>query len=240
MRVRVLGAAPGGGFPLTGVLVNDDLAVDAGPLGHAAPVSELAKVRDVLLTHAHIDHVAGLPIFLDAVYGLGPPPAVWGIRHTLDAVRSALFNGVLWPDFVAMSGRMSPFLTLHEIIPDRQVTVGRYTVTPLEVDHVVPTVGYVVDDGQVAMAMLTDTAPVPTVLDRLATWNRLKLVLLEASFPDSEARLAATSKHLTVGQFCSLAARLPSRVMVRAIHVKPRWASEIAARVPVIDGELVV
>ena len=95
MRVRALGAAPGGGFPLTGVLVNDDLAVDAGPLGHALPVSDLARVRDVLLTHSHLDHVAGLPVFLDAVYGLGPPPAIWGLKATLAAVQSHLFNGVV-------------------------------------------------------------------------------------------------------------------------------------------------
>ncbi len=240
MRVRVLGACPGGGHPLTGVLVNDDLAVDAGPLGHAAPVAELARIRHVLLTHAHIDHVAGLPGFLDAVYGLGPPPAVWATRPTLAAVQAHLFNGTLWPDFVAMSERLAPFLTLHELVPDVAAAVGRYTVTPLALDHTVPTVGYVIDDGTVAAAVVTDTAPVPAVFDRLAKWKRLKLVLLEASFPDHEAPLAAASKHLTVSQFRALAERLPARVTVRAMHVKPRWAAEIAAAVPVAEGEIVV
>ncbi len=240
MRVRVLGAAPGGGFPLTGVLVNDDLAVDAGPLGYALPVPDLARVRDVLLTHSHLDHVAGLPVFLDAVYGFGPPPAVWGLLATLAAVQTHLFNGVVWPDFIGMSGRLPPFLTLHPLAADKPTTVGRYMVTPLALAHAVPTVGYVVDDGRAAVAVVTDTAPVPAVFDRLAKWPRLKLVLLEASFPDGEAELAAVSQHLTVGQFRELAGRLPKRVTVRAIHVKPRWAAEVAAAVPVAESELEV
>jgi ribonuclease BN (tRNA processing enzyme) len=240
MRVRVLGAGPGGGFPLTGFLIDGELAVDAGPLGHAAPPAELAQVRHVLLTHAHLDHTAGLPVFLDTVYGLAAePPAVWGTAATLDALRTYVFNGVLMPDFVALSARLAPFLTLHELTPDVPAAVGRYTVTPLPVDHTVPTVGFVVDDGAAAVAVVTDTAPVPVVLDRLAAWPRLKLVLLEASFPDSEASLAAVSRHLTVSQFRALAARLPAAVPVRAIHVKPRWAAEIGAAVPVAEEHVV-
>ena len=144
------------------------------------------------------------------------------------------------PDFVGMSGRMAPFLTLRPLAAGKPATVGRYTVTPLPLAHAVPTVGYVVDDGRAAVAVVTDTAPVPAVFDRLAKWPRLKLVLLEASFPDSEAALAKVSRHLTVGQFRELADRLPKRVTVRAIHVKPRWAAEVAAAVPLADGEVVV
>ena len=241
MRVRVLGAAPGGGFPLTSVRIDDTLAVDAGALGHAAPPADLARVRHVLLTHPHIDHIAGLPVFLDTVYGLAPkPPAVWATAPTLAALQAHIFNGVLMPDFIGMAARMPPFLTLRELVPDKPAKVGGYRVTPLPLDHAVPTVGYVIDDGTAAVAVITDTAPVPAVFARLARWKRLRLVLLEASFPDSEGPLAKVSKHLTAGQHRELAASLPAGVRVRAMHVKPRWAAEIGAQVAVADGELVV
>jgi ribonuclease BN (tRNA processing enzyme) len=237
MRVRVPGGGAAGGFPLTGCLIDGDLAVDAGNLGWAGPPDELARVRHVLLSHSHLDHVAGLPVFLDTVYGLAPrPPAVWGLPHTLGCLRADVFNDRLMPDFVTLSERMPPFLTLHELTPDVPTAVGRFTVTPLMLDHPVPTVGFVIDDGTTSLAVLTDTRPVPAVFARLAAWPRLKLVLLEASFPDHLAGLAATTGHLTAGQFRAAAAALG--VPVRAIHVKPRWAAGMG--VPVADGEFAV
>jgi ribonuclease BN (tRNA processing enzyme) len=229
MRVEVVAAGPVG-FPLSTCLIDDALAVDAGALGWCGPPARLARVRDILLTHPHIDHLAGLPVFLDAVYDVGPaPPRVHAPRPTLDALQAHVFNGVLMPDFVAMSRDLPPFLTLHPVQPGLPFVVGPYTVTAVVLDHTVPTVGYVLDDGRTAVAILTDTAPVPAAVALLAGWPRLRAVFLEASFPDHLADLAAVSKHLTTSQFLAHARQLPAGVAVYAVHLKPRWADEIAA-----------
>lgn len=231
MRVQVV-AVGGGGFPLSTYLVDDALAVDAGALGWCGPPARLAAVRDILLTHPHIDHLAGLPIFLDTVYGLAAdPPCVHAPPPTLDAVHGHIFNGVLMPDFVAMSRTMAPFLRLCPVRPGEPFRVGEYTVTALDLDHTVPTVGYVLDDGAAAVAVLTDTAPVPAVIARVAGWPRLRAVFLEASFPDHMAELAAVSRHLTTSQFLAHARQFPADVPVYAVHLKPRWADEIAAAI---------
>ena len=231
MRVQVV-AAGGGGFPLSTYLFDDALAVDAGALGWCCPPDRLARVRDILLTHPHIDHLAGLPIFLDTVYGLAPePPCVHAPQATLDAVQTHLFNDVLMPDFVALSRTMTPFLRLCPVRAGEPLKVGRYTATAITLDHVVPTVGYVLDDGAVAAAVLTDTAPVPAAVALLAGWPRLRAVFLEASFPDHMAPLAAVSKHLTASQFLAHARQFPADVPVYAVHLKPRWADEIAATI---------
>ena len=228
MRVELLPAGPGGGHALSTFLIDGELALDAGALGWALAPDRLARVRNVLITHSHIDHVAGLPVFLDVVYGMtNPPPAVYAPAATIDSLKRDLFNDRLMPDFVALSERLSPFLTLHEVAECVPFDVGRYTVTAHPLDHTVPTVAYIVDDGVDAIALVTDTAPVPDIIDVIAAHPRLRTLYLEASFPNCEVALAAVSKHLTAGQHLALAARLPAGVAVVPVHVKPRFAGEV-------------
>lgn len=231
MHVRVLpcgGAIPG--HPLTGFLVDGVLAVDAGPLGAFAPVAEQAAVRDILLTHSHIDHVAGLPVFLDNVYRMADtPPTIHAITHTLDALRRDVFNDRLMPDFFALGQTLPPFMADREVVPDRPFAVGHYAITPIPLEHTVPTVGYLIDDRSSAVAILTDTAPVPAVLEPLARWPRLRAVFLECSYPRRLTELAALTKHLTTDQFAEAAHAFPKSVRMFATHVKPRHFSEVTA-----------
>lgn len=229
MRVDVLAAATAGlGHPLSTFLIDDVLALDAGALGWARPPEELARVRHVLLTHSHIDHTGGLAVFLDTVYGLAPvPPAVYAPQATLDSLRADLFNDRVMPDFVTLSQVLPPFLTLHAVPELTPFAVGDYEVTAFPLDHVVPTVAYLVDDGRDAIALVTDTAPVPAVLDVIGAHPRLRTVYLEASFPDSHAFLAGISKHLTASEHLAMAARLPAGVRVVPVHIKPRFAAEV-------------
>lgn len=232
MRVHILPASAAGtpGHPLTGFVIDGRLAVDAGPLGSVGTADEQAQITDVLLTHAHIDHIAGLPIFLDNVYRLAPAcPAVHALPATLDALQSDIFNGRLMPDFIDMSRRMEPFVSVCPVVPDRPFAVGRYTVTPIPLRHTIPTVGYLIDDKTAAVAVLTDTGPVPEVLAALAHWPRLRAVFLECSFPDHMTELAGVTQHHTVGQFAEAVKQLPPTVRAFAVHVKPRYWNEAIA-----------
>jgi len=233
MRIQVVGAAGcGPGFPLQTFLIDGVLAVDAGALGWFDGPDRQAAVRDVLLTHSHIDHLAGLPVFLDNVYRLAAdPPAVHAPGPTLAALRDHVFNDHIVPDFVRLSEVYPPFLRLCPVTAGRPFAVGRYEVLAFAVDHTVPTVGYLIDDGSAAVAVFGDTAPVPAVFAGLAREPRLGAVFLEASFPDALAGIAEASKHLTASQFLAAARAFPPAVAVYAAHVKPRFAAEIAAAV---------
>jgi ribonuclease BN (tRNA processing enzyme) len=231
MRVQVLRSGSSPGHPLTGFLVDGTLAIDAGPLGQFAPAEELANITDVLLTHSHIDHVAGLPIFLDTVYGMRPTcPTIHALPDTLKTLQSDLFNDRLMPDFIALGQTLPPFLRTAEV-PNGQFRLGRYTILPMTLQHTVPTIGYLVDDGITAAAFITDTAPVPEILGPLARWPRLQAVFLECSFPHRMHELAAISKHHTTEQFLLAARKFPPSVMVYAIHLKPRYWDEILREV---------
>ena len=227
MRVEVIAPGPTcPGHPTTTLLIDGALAIDAGALGWFAPPVTQAAVRHVLLTHSHIDHIAGLPVFVDNVYQLAAePPTVLGLPETLDALRRHVFNGTLMPDFVELGRTMAPFFHTRPLALGAPVRLGRYAVTAQAVDHTVPTVAYTIDDGEAVVAVVTDTAPVPGLIAELARLPRLRAVYLEASFPARLADLAALTKHHTTAEFLAAARSLP--VPVYAIHVKPRYADEV-------------
>lgn len=233
MRVQVVGAASvAPGYPLSCLLIDDYLAVDAGSLGWFAPVEKQAAIQYILLTHSHLDHLAGLPIFLDNIYGLKPePPTVYGLAETLSVLQQHLFNDHLMPDFLELSKKIAPFLRLQALAVGIAQSVGAYQVQAIALRHTVPTVGYLIEDGQVAVLVLTDTAPMPELYAALAAVPRLRAVFLEASFPDEQAALAQVSQHLTASQFVEWASHFPNDVPVYAIHVKPRYYDQVTAEV---------
>src|SRR5438309_7140548 len=86
--------------PLTTFLLNDTIAIDAGSLGLALSGKQVAKIEHVVLTHAHLDHTASLPVAVDAAYPeLKRPMRIYGDAITLAAVHKHLFNDEVWVDF---------------------------------------------------------------------------------------------------------------------------------------------
>ena len=70
MRIKVLGCSGGigAGSRTSAMLIDDDVLIDAGTgIGDLA-VEELDRIRHVFLTHAHLDHIAGLPMLADSVF----------------------------------------------------------------------------------------------------------------------------------------------------------------------------
>jgi ribonuclease BN (tRNA processing enzyme) len=229
MRLRILPATVDHtpGQALSGYLVDDVIAIDAGPLGASGSMEEQAKVQHIFLTHSHIDHIAGLPMFLDNNYGATTDcPTVYGLAGTLESLQIDIFNGRVMPDFIGMSARMAPFLKLVELTPGNTLVVGPYSITPIPVDHGVPTVGFVVGNGEDAFALFTDTRPIPGVLRTVASIPSLRAIFLECSFPKRLQSLAVASYHHSTDDFLAAARSLPN-LPFYPIHIKPQFWDEI-------------
>src|SRR4051794_19718109 len=147
---------------LISYLFNDTLAIDAGSLGiHGSPRKQ-AAVKHVLISHTHIDHTATLPIFVENAYeGRSDCVTIHGSDAVLRSLRRDIFNDRTWPDFVAMSQERAraPFLRLEPLEPGRPVELEGLTITPIPVNHVIPTLGFLVDDGRSAVLIASDTGP---------------------------------------------------------------------------------
>ena len=239
MRVRLLPSAPGrkeGAQFLSTFLVNDVVAIDAGSLGLYGHPRDQAGIRHVFLTHSHADHVATLPIFVENAYeGKAESVVVYGHPAVLQSVKKDIFNDRIWPDFVRLSRPESPYLRMQPLADEKPVEVAGLRITPVPVEHVVPTYAFVVEDGRTSVIFGGDSGPTTRIWELARKDPRLSAVFLECTFPDSMRELADVSAHLTPTTFALEVAKLPAAVQIFAIHIKPRYRTEVLAELARLD-----
>ena len=230
MKVRLLPSA-GSGDPrhqfLISTLIDDQIAIDAGSLG-LLPLREQRAVKHVFLTHSHCDHIATLPMFLENAHDPGADCVkIYGHPATLDSLQRNVFNDELWPDFVELIHRDTRFCELIEVTPQVPIQVGQLAITAIPLDHVVPNLGYLIDDGRSAIALVSDTGPTEAIWQAAKQLERLQAVLIEASFPNDQLALATVSQHLTPELLAVEYQKLDRPVPFMAMHIKPAFYDTI-------------
>ncbi len=217
---------------LTSYLINDSVAIDAGSLGLLGSAEAQARVKHVFLTHTHMDHLASLPIFVENVFEAGAGcPRIYGSPAVLDCLRTDLFNDRIWPDFVRMSDESadSPFLSLVPIEAGRPIEVEGLRITPVDVNHLVPTLGLIVEGPDATVVVASDTGPTEQIWTLSNALPNLRAVFLEAAFPDAMGWLADAAKHLTPELFAGEVKKIKPDVTVLAVHIKPRYLGRISS-----------
>jgi ribonuclease BN (tRNA processing enzyme) len=215
---------------LSSYVIDDVVAIDAGGLGLLGDLSVQNRIQDVFITHSHIDHIASLPIFLENVFQASDRcVTLHAGAETLDCLRRDVFNDRVWPDFIGMSERGLPFVKVELLVPGRPVEAGGLRLTPIAVDHVVPTIGFLVHAPGVTAAIPSDTGPTDSFWSAASATPDLKGVFLEASFPNALTHLAVISKHLTPAMFATETRKLSRHVPFVAVHIKPRGYDQVVA-----------
>ena len=201
MRIRVLGCSGGigAGARTTALLVDNDVLIDAGTGVGDLALEDLDSVRHVFLTHAHLDHIAGLPMLADRVFdeNFEVPLTVYAREETLRAVQDHMFNGVIWPDFSRLPSAENPMLRFRVCSPGDTVTIGHRDFYAVDVMHSVPSLGFTVQNSSGAFAVSGDTKTNETLWPVLNACEDLRVLVIEVSFPDEMAELAIESGHYT-------------------------------------------
>jgi cAMP phosphodiesterase len=207
----------------TTYLINGTVAIDAGSLGLFGAIAEQSLVKHIFITHSHLDHIGSLPPFIDAVYdGSGNCVQIYANAHVIDCLRKDVFNNRVYPDFFHISTFRPPYLQVHELTPGKPVEVAGLRITPVEVNHVVPTLGFVVEDDHSAVVFPSDTAPTDEIWKVAKACQNLKAVFLECTFPESLAWLADLAKHLTPSLYAKEMKKLDRPVRYITVHMHPR------------------
>jgi cAMP phosphodiesterase len=207
---------------LTTFIINGVVAIDAGSLGYWSSPAAQAGVSHVFLSHTHADHVCSLPMFVTNTAALrAEPVAIHGSAGVLDSLARDVFNGRVWPDFLQISSQGAALLSLEESAAGVACDVGGLRITPVAVDHSVPTFSHIVDDGRAAVVISTDSGPTDGLWRAAARLPHLKAIFLGTSFPEEERALAVVAGHLTPALVGAELAKMPPGVPVYAVHIKP-------------------
>lgn len=245
MKVRVLGCSGGIGARArtTSFLLDDDVLLDAGTGVEDLSVQELAAIDHVFLTHSHLDHIAALPLLVDSVGGIRSKPiVVHALPETIVALRTHIFNWVIWPDFTEIPHFERPWMVFEPLAVGAVVELGGRFVRSLPANHTVPALGFHVYNDTASLVFSGDTGPNDEFWQQVNSVQNLRYVIIETAFPNRDQDLAVTSRHLYPIQLAEELAKLQREAQILVTHLKPSdrqviereldaWAGRFAPRV---------
>lgn len=235
MRIRTLGCSGGigGGLRTSTLLIDSDVLIDAGTGIGDLDLRDLHEIRHVFLTHAHLDHIAGLPMLVDANFedDFEVPVTVYAREETLDALRAHLFNDIIWPDFAKIPCTENAMLQYVACNPGDTVTIGRRNFQAVDVNHSIPSLGYTVQNSGGMFAVSGDTKTNETLWPALNACDDLRVLVIEVSFPDEQEALAATAGHYCPQTMCRDLERLNHNPDIWLTGMKPGEEERILKQV---------
>jgi ribonuclease BN (tRNA processing enzyme) len=215
------------GFNPPAFLVNGRILLDAGTIGAVLDQKEQEAIELAVITHAHLDHVRGIPSLADnlVVGGSRRKVIIAGLPLVLRDMRQHLLNNAIWPDFSAIPSEEEAVIDFLALEPGQVLCWGDCRITLYPVNHCVPAAGILLRQGGSSLLYSGDTGPTESIW-RMA--DDIGVLIVEVSFPNSMEKLALAAGHLTprlLAREMEKPSRLPPRILVT--HPKPRHLAVI-------------
>jgi len=241
MNIKVLGAhnCEIQNSKFVSLLIDDVLAIDAGSLTSSLSLTAQLKLKAILVTHKHYDHIRDIPaIAMNALLN-ETTTNIYSTQVVYDALATHLLNGELYPDFLEQpQGNSTIKFTVME--PNKTKQIEGYSILATPVNHSTPTIGYQVTspDGKTVF-FAADTGP-----GLADCWRYIspQLLIIEVTVPNRYEEFAQQSGHLTpnllkqeLDCFREVKDYLPQ---VITIHMNPMQEKEIEAEIEVIAKSL--
>lgn len=210
-------------------VVDGRVCIDAGSIAIGLTEGERSRVRDVVVTHPHMDHVATLPIFVDDLFGvLEEPVRVHATEEVCALLARDVFNGTVYPPFQNFHNGRTRVMEFVPFREGEEFRVAHLSVKAVAVTHIVPTVGLVLSDGARTLAFSSDTSATEAFWRVVNREPRLDALLIEASFPNFLAKLADASGHLTPEALGLELRKLAHEdIDILAMHLKPSFRPQL-------------
>ena len=241
MNIQVLGAhnCESQSSKLTSLLIDDVLAIDTGALTSSLSFPAQQKLKAILLTHQHYDHIRDTPAIAMNFFLRNSTINIYSIRPVYDALATHLLGGEFYPNFLERP-EGKPTIKFTVIEPHKAEHIKGYSVLATEVNHPIPAVGYQVTSPDGKIVFYTgDTGP-----GLADCWEYVspQLLIIEVTVPDRYEEFALRTGHLTPSllkpeliSFRELKGYLPGVVVV---HMDPGLEKEIKAEIAVVAEAL--
>jgi len=241
MKIRFLGAhnCETKDTRLVSLLIDDVLAIDAGGLSSSLSLEAQKKIKAVLLTHQHYDHIRDIPTLAMNLFLGGANTTVYSIPAVFEVLENNLMDEVIYPDF-RQKPPDKPTIGFSPIEPNKARKILDYDVLPVPVKHGVPTVGYQLGAGGKSFFYTGDTGP-----GLSQCWEQIspQLLIIEATGSNKFTEWAVGGGHLTpsllereLEGFREVKGYLPRIIIVHmSSHLEKDIAAEIAAVAKALD-----
>jgi len=241
MNIQVLGAhnCESQSSKFISLLIDDILAIDAGGLTSSLSFQAQQKLKAILLTHQHYDHIRDIPAIGMTFFLYKATINIYSTQSVYDALTTHLLNGKLYPNFLEQP-QQNPTIKFTIIEPYRIEQIEGYSILATEVNHSVPTIGYQVTSSDGKIVFYTgDTGP-----GLVNCWKYVspQLLITEVIAPNRYNESAKESGHLTPSLlkqeliiFQEVKGYLPQVVVV---HMTPTLEKEIEAEIAVVAKAL--
>jgi cAMP phosphodiesterase len=241
MKISFLGAhnTESKDTKLVSLLIDDILALDAGGLTSSLSFARQLKLRAVLLSHQHYDHIKDIPLLGMNLFLNNASIDVYSIPSVYKSLTNYLLNDNLYPKFLEET-EGGATIKFHIVKPYQVFKIDGYSILPLPVAHAVPAVGYqIASVGSETVFYAGDTGP-----GLADCWQHTspRLIIIEVTASDKYMQFGREKGHLTpallkgeLSGFQKVKGYLPDVVTV---HMNPSLESEIEAELAVIAEEL--
>jgi ribonuclease BN (tRNA processing enzyme) len=236
MRLKVLGAygASDAEHNLTGYLLDDWFAVDAGTLTSKLSLAQQARIQAVFITHSHADHIRDLPhLILNRHIMNTSPLTIFAQRDVMDLLTANIFNGTVWPDFATIDAPHTgkPPVQYRSLTAGKRVMFNEVAITAVPVEHQIPAAGVIIEMNGQSITFTGDTGPTTEIWKRTNKTPNIAAVVTEASYPNDQQWLADVTAHLTPETFGAELKKILVDAPVYASHRKIPFERDIESQI---------
>ena len=230
MELKVLGCSGGVGGQLrtTTLLIDDDVLIDAGTGLGDLDLTAMASIRHIFLTHSHLDHITSIPFLVDTIFEkIREPIVIHGLEATIHALKTHIFNNVIWPDFSRLPSADNPVMRFQIMQPGEVIEINHRKIEMIDVNHIVPGVGYRVESETGAFAFSGDTTTNDSFWAALNKHEKLDLLIVESAFTNKDVTLCHLSGHYCAELLAPDLTKLKHQPKIYISHNKPGAEQQI-------------
>lgn len=242
MEIKFLGAhnAESKTTKMASILIDNVLALDAGSITSELSFSQQKKIKAILLTHGHYDHIRGVPAF--AFNNTNNTTKIFASSQTLQILSTHLVDGLIYPKFTDKIPFFlkKPALKLIAIEPFNKINIEDYQVEAFPVYHTIYTLGFEITskDGK----KLFYTGDTGSGLSALWDYISPDLLIIDVTFPDRLENRAINAAHLCpkllkkeLIELYNVKNHYPRIVLT---HLSPKFEKEIRKEIKELEKEL--